>query len=86
MSVMSYLLIRQNEAKKFKSFLSGKEIEVSVVMSPSANIFRKGDEVEIFYGNDNCDTYRAKVTRQHKECSNTQNKNQLLVMLGLVKQ
>jgi hypothetical protein len=79
-------LIRQNEAKKFRSFLSGKEIEVSVMVSPTANIFRKGDEVEIFYGNDNCDTYRAKITRQHKESAHTLNNNQFLVMLGLVKQ
>jgi hypothetical protein len=83
---MGYLLIRQNEAKKFKSFLSGKEIEVGVVVSPTANIFRKGDEVEIFYGNDNCDTYKAKITRQHKGSGNLPNQNQLLVMLGLVRQ
>jgi hypothetical protein len=83
---MSYLLIRQNEAKKFKSFLSGKEIEVSVVMSPNANIFRKGDEIEIFYGNDSFDTYKAKITRQHTGAGNLHNQNQLLVMLGLVKQ
>lgn len=83
---MSYLLIKQNEAKKFKSFLSGKEIEVSVIMSPSANLFRKGDEVEIFYGNDNSDTYRARITRQQRESGNTQNKPRLQVMLGLVRQ
>lgn len=82
---MSYLLITQNEAKKFKSFLSGKEIEVSVMMSPSANIFRKGDEIEVFYGNDSCDTYKARITRQHRASDNAQNKARLQVMLGLVR-
>jgi hypothetical protein len=79
--VMSYLFIRQNDVKTFKSFLSGKEIEVGVVVSPSANVFGTGDEVEIFYGNENCDPYRAKITRQNRKSAN----NQSLLMLGLVK-
>jgi hypothetical protein len=83
--VMSYLLIKQNDSKKFKSFLSGKEIEVGVVVSPTANIFGTGDEIEVFYGNESCDSYKAKITRQNKKSHPLSNGSQAMLMLGLVR-
>lgn len=77
-------MIKQSDVKKFKSFLSGKEIEVGIWLSNTANIFRPGDEVEIFYGEENCDAYRAKITRQ-KRALPPGNSDQAMVMLGLQK-
>jgi hypothetical protein len=82
---MSYLLIKQNDVKTFKSFLSGKEIQVGVLVSPTANVFGTGEEVEIFYGNESCDSYKAKITRQDRKPHPLGNGNQAMVMLGLVK-
>jgi hypothetical protein len=80
---MSYLLIKKDDVKVFKSFLSGNEIEVSVLIGPQANIFSTGEEVYIFYGNDDSDTYKARITRQ-KICAGNPG-DQALLMLGLVK-
>lgn len=66
---MGYLLIKKDDAKTFKSFLSGKEIEVGVKMDSSANIFSPDDEVYVFYDNDNGDHYRARITRQQRNNS-----------------
>lgn len=76
-------MIKQSDVKKFKSFLSGKEIEVGIWLSNTANVFRPGDEVEIFYGEENCDSYRAKITRQKR--APMPNGDQAMVMLGLQK-
>lgn len=80
---MSYLLIRKNDVKVFKSFLSGNEIEVGVVVNQQASAFDTGDVVEVFYGQDDHDTYTAQVTRQKK--IEYQNTDRSLVMLGLVR-
>ena len=82
---MSYLFIKKNDVKTFKSFLSGKEIEVGILVSASANVFGADDEVEIFYGNENCDSYKARITRQIKKSLGMGNGDQSLVMLCLVK-
>lgn len=81
---MRYLLIKKDDVKTFKSFLSGNEIQVGVRVGSQANIFNPDEEVDIFYGNDDTDTYRARITRQQKVMGDPG--NQALVMLGLVKQ
>ena len=81
---MGYLLIKKDDIKTFKSFLSGNEIEVGVRVGSQANIFNPNEEVDIFYGNDDSDSYRARITRQKKFTSIPG--NNALVMLGLVKQ
>jgi hypothetical protein len=80
---MSYLLIKQNEVKKFKAFLSGREIEVGVVIPAQSDIFGTGEEIEIFYG-ENSDTYKAKVMRQ-KKSDKPMNADHAFVMLSLLK-
>lgn len=80
---MSYLLIKKDDVKVFKSFLSGNEIEVSILIGSQANIFGMGEEVYIFYGNDDSDAYSARVTRQKRWSPDPG--NQTLLMLGLVK-
>ncbi|MEX1241413.1 MAG: hypothetical protein WEB30_16955 [Cyclobacteriaceae bacterium] len=80
---MGYLLIKKDDVKTFKSFLSGHEIEVGVRIGSQANIFRPDEEVYVFYGNDDSDTYKAKITRQKKSAANTD--DQSFVMLGLVR-
>ena len=80
---MSYLLIKKDDAKIFKSFLSGNEIEVGVVIGSQANVFGTGEEVYIFYGNDDSDSYQARVTRQRRRSAIPG--EQTLVMLGIVK-
>lgn len=78
---MGYLLIKKDDAKTFKSFLSGNEIQVGVRLGAQANIFRPEEEVYVFYDNDDTDTtYRARITRQERPKGNTS-----FVMLGLVK-
>ena len=79
---MSYLFIKKDDAKIFKSFLSGNEIEVSVLIGSEANMFGTGEEVYIFYGNDDADSYKARITRQKRWAKNP---NQELLMLGIVK-
>lgn len=80
---MGYLQIKKNDVKMFKSFLSGREIEVGVVIGAQANVFGTGEEVYIFYGNEDSDTYKAHVTRQKR--AYTTPGDQQLVMLGLVR-
>ena len=82
-SAMGNLLIKKDDVKIFKSFLSGHEIEVGVLIGPQANIFGAGEEVYIFYGNDDSDSYKARITRQ-KRWSGSPG-DQSLLMLGLVK-
>ena len=81
---MGYLLIKKDDVKTFKSFLNGKEIEVGVRVGSNANIFHADEEVDIFYGNDGSDAYRARITRQTR--SNEMAGGHSLVTLGLVKQ
>jgi translation elongation factor P/translation initiation factor 5A len=80
---MGYLLIKKDDAKTFKSFLSGNEIEVGVRISAKANIFHPDDEVYVFYDNDDSDTYQARITRQKRAPENANDSS--LVMLGLVR-
>ena len=80
---MGYLLIKKDDIKTFKSFLNGKEIEVGVRIGSNANIFNPDEEVDIFYGNDGTDTYRARITRQIRLNKITGGS---LLTLGLVKQ
>ena len=79
---MGYLLIKKDDVKTFKSFLSGNEIEVGVRISSQANIFRPNEDVYVFYDNDS-DTYQARITRLERASSNAS--DQSFVMLGLVK-
>ncbi len=81
---MSYLLIKKDDAKTFKSFLSGHEIEVGIRCGSQANIFGTGEEVYVFYGNDDSDSYKARITRQ-KRWSGIPGGDQSLLMLGIVK-
>ena len=82
---MGYLLIKKDDVKTFRSFLSGNEIEVGVRVGSQANVFHHDEEVHIFYGNEDTETiYRARITRQKK--LSTVPGNNALVMLGLVKQ
>ena len=80
---MSYLLIKKNDAKVFKAFLSGNEIEVSVLIGSQANVFDQDEDVYIFYDNGDNDSYKARVTRQRKWVTNPG--DQTLLMLGIVK-
>lgn len=81
---MGYLLIKKDDVKVFKSFLNGKEIEVGVRVGSNANIFHTNEEVDIFYGNDDTDTYRARITSQKRSAEIPGGR--ALVTLGLVKQ
>jgi len=81
---MGYLLIKKDDVKTFKSFLNGKEIEVGVRIGSDANIFHPNEEVDIFYGNDGTDTYRARITRQIK--AHDIPGGHSVITLGLVKQ
>ncbi|MEO5603183.1 MAG: hypothetical protein ABIR06_19835 [Cyclobacteriaceae bacterium] len=80
---MSYLLIKKDDAKIFKAFLSGNEIEVSVLIGSQANVFDAGEEVYIFYDNDDSDSYKARVTSQKRWVTNPG--DQTLLRLGIVK-
>jgi hypothetical protein len=60
---MSYLFIKEDDSKVFKSFMSGNEIEVGVFVSSRTNEFSTGGEIEIFYGNENTSSYRAEIRR-----------------------
>ena len=77
---MGYLLIKKDDVKTFKSFLSGNEIEVGIKVDSKANIFHQDEEVYVFYGNDGDDTYKARVTRQQRAAENTS-----FLLLGLIK-
>jgi hypothetical protein len=80
---MSFLLIKEDDSKVFKSFLSGNEIEVGVYVSKN-NEFDAGREIEIFYGNENTSTYRAEIK---KLLSNTPagKSGKSLLMMSLAK-
>lgn len=65
---MCYLWIKENDAKTFKSFMSGNEIEVGLYVSQTYEALDAGNQIEIFYGEENSDTYRAEIKRQ--ECLN----------------
>jgi hypothetical protein len=80
---MGYLLIKKDDVKTFKSFLNGKEIEVGVRLGSNANVFHPDEEVDIFYENDDNDSYRARITRQIS--SNDTPGGHSIVTLGLVK-
>lgn len=60
---MSYLLIKEDDSKIFKSFLSGNEIEVGVFVASKNKEFDPGSQIEIFYGEENTNTYRAEVKK-----------------------
>jgi hypothetical protein len=80
---MSYLMIKENDAKIFKAFMSGSEIEVGVVVNAQANVFTPGEVIDIFYGN-NGDTYQAKVVKQ-KRIERALSKEESLLMVSLMK-
>lgn len=81
---MGYLMIKKGDVKTFKSFLNGKEIEVGVRIGSNANIFHPDEEIDIFYGSDDSDSYRARITRQVK--SHEIPGGHSVIKLGLVKQ
>lgn len=81
---MGYLLIKKDDVKTFKSFLSGNEIEVGVRIGSGANIFHPNEEVYVFYGNDDSDTYKARITKQKRVAGNPDDES--LVTLGIVKE
>ncbi len=81
---MGYLLIKKNDVKTFKSFLSGNEIEVGIRIGSRANIFHPDEEVYVFYENNDSDTYKARITKQ-KRISETPS-DQTVMTLGLVKE
>lgn len=80
---MSYLLIKKDDVKTFKSFLSGNEIEVGVRIGSGADVFHPDEEVYVFYGNDDSDTYKARITRQERQPAHPS--DQTFLTLGLVK-
>ena len=81
---MVYLFIKKNDAKTFKSLLSGREIEVGVRIGSGANVFRPNDEVYVFYDNDSADTYKARITKQKRTSQNRE--DQTFLTLGLIKE
>lgn len=81
---MGYLLIKKNDVKTFKSFLSGHEIEVGVRIGSQSNVFNPNEEVFVFYGNEDGDVYKAIITQRKKTPAQTE--DEALVMLGLVRQ
>jgi hypothetical protein len=60
---MSYLFIKEDDFKVFKAFLSGNEIEVGVFVGSKNKEFDAGSEIEIFYGDENTNSYRARIRR-----------------------
>ncbi len=81
---MGYLLIKKDDVKTFKSFLSGNEIEVGVQIGETANLFYPADEVYVFYGNNDDDIYRALITKRKR--APVKSGDQSFFTLGLVKQ
>jgi hypothetical protein len=81
--IMSYLFIKEDDSKIFKSFMSGNEIEVGIFVSPRATEFSTGAEIEIFYGNENTSSYRAEIKRLMP--SATASTNRSLLRMSLVK-
>jgi hypothetical protein len=81
---MSYLQIKQSDTKTFKAFMSGHQIEVGVVVQSETDVFGTGDEIEVFYGNENCDTYRAEI-RGKKKLPLNNNAEHSYLMLSVLK-
>jgi hypothetical protein len=77
---MSYLFIKENDSKIFKSFLSGNEIEVGVFVSPRNQEFDAGREIEIFYGDENTSSYRAEIRKLLSNTPAGQSGRSLLMM------
>jgi hypothetical protein len=81
---MHYLWIKEDDSKAFKSFLSGNEIEVGLYVSPTQPVGAPGKEIEIFYGEDTTDTWRAQVKR-HQIISPPSSTGKSYLTLSLVK-
>ena len=81
---MRYIWIREEKSKVFKSFLSGNEIEVGLYISPAQTEVAPVKEVEIFYGEDASDSYRAEV-RKHKLLDTPGHSGKSYLSLSLVK-
>jgi len=81
---MHYLWIREDKSKVFKSFLSGNEIEVGLYISPSQTEVAPAREIEIFYGEDASDSYRAEV-KKHKLLDSPGRSGKSYLSLCLVK-
>jgi hypothetical protein len=81
---MSYIQIKQSDTKTFKAFMSGRQIEVGVVVQSQNDVFGTGDEIEIFYGNENCDSYKAEI-RSRKKLPSSNDAEHAYVMLSLLK-
>ena len=77
---MRYLWIKEDDSKAFKSFLSGNEIEVGLYVHSSATNVNPGNELEIFYGEDTNDTYRAQVKRKQVVPTSGQAEKSFLTM------
>jgi hypothetical protein len=80
---MSYLWIKEDDFKAFKSFLSGNEIEVGLYVNPRNEDFGTGNEIEIFYGDETTDSYRAEIKR--KQLAFTHHSGKSFVKLSVVK-
>ena len=80
---MSYLLIKENDTKIFKAFMSGSEVEVGVVVPSQSNVFTPGELIDIFYGNTG-DCYEAKVVKQ-KRMERSVSKEESLLMVSFTK-
>jgi len=81
--VMSYLLIKKDDTKIFKAFMSGSEVEVGVVVPSQSNVFSPGEVIDIFYGNTG-DSYEAKVVKQKRIDPKT-TKEQSFLMVSFMK-
>lgn len=81
---MSYLYIKQRDVKTFKAFLSGREVQLNVSVSPKTNMFDKGQEVEVFYGDDYSDSYPAQIVNQ-KLAAPVENAERAVITLSLQK-
>ena len=81
---MSYLWIREDDSKTFRSFLSGNEIEVGFYVQGEKDVFGPGEEIEIFYGDESTDTYKAEIKRQ-RSTEPAPNSGKSFLMLSLVK-
>jgi hypothetical protein len=81
---MSYLFIKEDDSKVFKSFMSGNEIEVGIFVSPKTDEFNAGKEIEIFYGDENTSSYRAEIKRLMSSTP-TRVPNKALLRMSVVK-
>ena len=81
---MSYLFIKEDDSKIFKAFLSGNEIEVGVLVGNKNREFDAGNEIEIFYGEENTSTYRAEIKKLLSQTP-TGRAGKSLLMMSLAK-